>query len=550
MFSAFTLKDKFLALESVSFVMFLAMAIFGLIQLNDALQDEKDNLLRLQDDMQVMSDIGTMNISFLTEVKLAKDVWIRGADPEKITKYRDEFVEQQSNFDKHRAAVLAVLKKRQTAHQDVASLIKNLNLLADEHKAVSGKYLAQIDAHKGNTAESDAAVAGIDRELSRQITALRDSFVAENVAGKIAIADQKFQHRRNFVIVWVLISLLLSVFLAKIIIQSVLDQLGGDPKHVANVVNTMASGDFSRQPEKAPVTGSLLANAYLMQSSLRDMIARIKNQANQVGDMAHSLATSAQQISVNVTHESDAVNSMAAAIEELSMSNIHISDRGDNARHIADHSRSSATQGAQVVKRTVDGLLASAQEIEIASTEVSRLGEDASRISEIVKVIKEIADQTNLLALNAAIEAARAGEQGRGFAVVSDEVRKLAERTASATSEINQMSGKIGDVASRALNSMDKVVNTTRQGVNDAETAQTSIELIQQSFCEVAGVIDAISGSLNEQTAAATELAKNTGRVSSMSEENSRAAQGLMNLASSLEDKAREVRLAIDVFKV
>jgi len=64
MFSTFTLKGKFLALESVSFVMFLAMAIFGLMQLNDAVQDEKGNLLRLQDDIQVMGDIGTMNIVF------------------------------------------------------------------------------------------------------------------------------------------------------------------------------------------------------------------------------------------------------------------------------------------------------------------------------------------------------------------------------------------------------------------------------------------------------------------------------------------------------
>lgn len=550
MFSTFTLKGKFLALESVSFVMFLAMAVFGLMQLGDAVQDEKGALLRLQDDIQVMSDIGTMNIAFLKEAKLAKDVWIRGADPEKLKKYRGEFVEQQSSFEEHRAAALTGMKKLAEGHQDVAGFIGKLAQLADEHRAVSGKYLAQIDAYKGNAAQSDAAVAGIDRELSRQITVLRDGFVAEKVAEKIAIADEDFKHRRNFVIVWVLVSLLLSVFLAKVIIQSVLNQLGGDPIEVARVVNTMASGDFSQQPGKLPVAGSLLANAYQMQSSLREMIAKVKNQANQVGDMAHNLAASAQQIAVNVAHESDAVSSMAAAIEELSVSTTHISDQGDNARRIADNSRSSASQGAAVVKKTVDGLLNTAQEIEIASAEVSRLGEDASRISEVVKVIKEIADQTNLLALNAAIEAARAGEQGRGFAVVADEVRKLAERTANATTEINQMSAKIGDVAIRALNGMDNVVSTTRQGVIDAETAQASIELIQQSFGEVAGVIDDISGSLNEQTAAATGLAKSTERVSSMSEENSSAAQSLLGLANDLEGRALEVRLAVEVFRV
>ncbi len=550
MLSTVTLKSKFFALESVSFVMFLAMAVFGLMQLNDAVQDEKKNLLRLQDDIQVMSDIGTMNITFLKEVKLAKDVWIRGADPEKLKKYRGEFVEQQALFGEHRAAALVGLTKLLGGQPGVADFISKLNRLDDEHKTVSGKYLAQIDAHKGNAAESDAAVAGIDRELSKQITVLRDSFVEDKVAEKITLAEEVFQHRRNIVIVWVLVALSLSVFLAKIIIRSVFNQLGGDPIDVATVVNTMASGDFSQQPDKLPEAGSLLANAYQMQSSLRDMIVRVKSQANQVGDMAHNLAASAQQISVNVNHESDAVSSMAAVIEELSVSTNHISDQGGTAKRIANHSRIHAEQGVQVVNKTVNGLLSTAQEIEAASAEVSRLGEDASRISEVVKAIKEIADQTNLLALNAAIEAARAGEQGRGFAVVADEVRKLAERTAGATAEINQMSGKIGDVANRALSSMGKVVNTTRQGVIDAETAQASIELIQQSFGEVASVIDEISGSLNEQTAAATGLAQSTERVSSMSEENSSAAQSLLSLANDLEGKAREVRLAVEVFRV
>lgn len=347
-----------------------------------------------------------------------------------------------------------------------------------------------------------------------------------------------------------ILTMLISIGLAIYISRNVLRQLGGDPNEVSAVVNTMAEGDFSQQPSRLPAPNSLLAHAYQMQGKLREMINEVKTQANQVGDMAHSLASSANQIAENVKHESDSVSSMAAAIEELSVSTSHISDQGASAKRIANDSRSNAEQGAKVVNKTVAGLLETAKDIEAASGEVSRLGQDAKHISDVVQVIKEIADQTNLLALNAAIEAARAGEQGRGFAVVADEVRKLAERTASATNEINKMSSKIGDVANNALSGMDKVVKTTRQGVTDAETAQTSIKNIQSSFGEVSGVIDDIAAALLEQNAAATELASSTERVSQMSEEDSGAAKNLLGLAKELEGKAGEMRNAVAVFKV
>jgi methyl-accepting chemotaxis protein len=430
-------------------------------------------------------------------------------------------------------------------------------LLTDAHgfalqfyKKIDEQYLPAVRA--GDAARIKSVMSELEsiyekhRQAIDQVVKITNDRNAEDESKGLEFIQQV----NRLLLAVSILTTFLSIGLAIYISRSVLRQLGGDPNEVAVVVNTMAAGDFSQQPPRPPQPGSLLANAYQMQTKLRDMISEVKHQANQVGDMAHSLATSANQIDGNVNHESDAVSSMAAAIEELSVSTSHISDQGANAKRIANGSRDNAEEGAKVVNKTVAGLLETAREIEAASGEVSRLGEDASHISEVVKVIKEIADQTNLLALNAAIEAARAGEQGRGFAVVADEVRKLAERTASATSEINQMSAKIGEVAGHALSGMDKVVKTTRQGVIDAETAQTSINKIQSSFGEVTGVIDDIASALLEQNAAATELANSTERVSQMSEEDSGAAQNLLSLANELEGKAHEMRQAVEIFKV
>ncbi len=553
MFEKMSLKNKFLALEAVSFSMLIITVVFGLIVLHGAMETEKESIQRLKMDIEVMGEIDTLNIVVIKEAKLAKDVWIRGDNQENIDKYKTEFIQNVERFQTTHEAALKGLQKLAEGHQGFDDFIKQLEVINEEHAKVSWKYLSQIEAHRGDAHDSDTKVIGIDRDLTVHIKDLRDSFIKfvdEKGSEKIALAEEDYATNRNMVFVWVFVSLTLSFVIATLIIRQIMRQLGGDPKEVAVVVNTMAAGDFSQQPRKSPESGSLLANAYNMQSKLRDMIASVKSQAAQVGDMAHSLATSANHIAENVNHESDAVSSMAAAIEELSVSTTHISDQGDSAKRIANSSLSNAEQGAQVVNKTVNGLLSSAQEIRTASDEVSRLGEDASRISDVVKVIKEIADQTNLLALNAAIEAARAGEQGRGFAVVADEVRKLAERTAGATSEINQMSSKIGEVATHALSGMDKVVKTTQQGVGDAETAQVSIKNIQESFGKVSGVIDDIASALVEQTAAANELAKSTEKVSQMSEENSSSAQNLLSLANDLEAKAREVRNSVEIFKV
>ncbi|MBA3024677.1 MAG: methyl-accepting chemotaxis protein [Gammaproteobacteria bacterium] len=554
MFAALSLKKKFLALESTSFAMFVAMAFFALFMLKGSVDAEKEGVERLKADIMVMEHISTMDIAFLKQTKHAKNVWMRGEDAEKKKKYRAGFVEERERFERSLQAASAGLKQLALGHeQEFTGFLGKLGALAEMHQTVSDQYLAQIDAHRADAMGSDAKVEGLDRPVLAQVSELRDGFVAfteQKAAEKITMAQEDYEHRRNVIVAWVLASLAISFLLATVIIRQVMRQLGGDPRDVAAVVNTMAQGDFSRQPAGQPVPGSLLANAYQMQASLRDMIGQVKSQAHHVGDMAHSLATSANQIAKNVNHESDAVSGMAAAIEELSVSTTHISDQGSNAKQIANSSRDSAQEGAKVVNMTVSGLLEIANEIESASGEVSRLGEDASRISDVVKVIKEIADQTNLLALNAAIEAARAGEQGRGFAVVADEVRKLAERTAGATNEISQMSSKIGEVAGNALSGMDKVVQTTRKGVGDAETAQTSIKHIQNSFSEVSGVIDDIAGALQEQNAAAAELAKSTEQVSQMSEENAGAAKSLLQLATELEDKASAVRQSVEVFKV
>lgn len=175
--------------------------------------------------------------------------------------------------------------------------------------------------------------------------------------------------------------------------------------------------------------GAALQNAILeTQNSAVEQAGRIMQIAQFIGDMTHTIAT----ISRSASETSDA----------------------------SVHTREAAAAGAESVVLAVQGMEQLQKDSEVLSGGMGELEVQAQAINRIMGVISDIADQTNLLALNAAIEAARAGEAGRGFAVVADEVRKLAEKTMSSTSEVGN-----------AITAIQKSVNMSKAQVDDAVKA-------------------------------------------------------------------------------
>ncbi len=222
--------------------------------------------------------------------------------------------------------------------------------------------------------------------------------------------------------------------------------------------------------------------------------------------------------------QSERISQIAATSQEMSASIAEVSHHAVNA---ADQARE-ATQAAREGGATVDAMRASMEAISHSvreSTEtVDQLGKQSEQIIRIVNVIQEIAEKTNLLALNAAIEAARAGEQGRGFAVVAVEVRRLAESTRSATTEIAGIVDGITSQTRGAIETMRSGTERVTQGMEVVVRTDDSLKRIISAANGVESIIAQIATAAIEQSAAAEDFTQNLDALNRLGEEHAAAS--------------------------
>ncbi len=413
-----------------------------------------------------------------------------------------------------------------------------------------GQFIPAIQA--GNETRARAVLGEMGQVYATHRQAIDDVVKLANAENERIEADAagSVVSARVILVAIFVISLGSSLLLAWLVTSRLMRELGGEPQYVNDVMKSVANGDLTVDIQRGGAEGSVLAAVRTTVTALREMMRTIRDSAEEVATGSREIASAAQSLAGAASTQSDAASSMAAGVEEMTVSVTHISDSARETEINSSRSAQLAEEGEGGAIRASQEMNAIATSIGSASDRIGTLVSRANDIGTIAGVIKDIAAQTNLLALNAAIEAARAGEQGRGFAVVADEVRGLAERTAKATLQIEQMISAIQGDTEQAVQAMETAKPQVHRGVELVDGAARSLREIRQGATDTLARVRDVANATQEQSTASTAIAQQVEEIAQMVDHTSASVKQTATSAAELEHTANRLSEMVGRFRV
>lgn len=319
------------------------------------------------------------------------------------------------------------------------------------------------------------------------------------------------------------------------------------------VIHAIAENNLSGDDLKVTTRdelGSAGAALNTMKNSLRVLIHSIARTAEHLASASEEISSSATQQAQSAETQKGQASQVATAMLQMSSTVHEVSENSNRAAEASRQAAETAREGGSIVEQSLATMRLMAQSVSATAEKVENLGKSSDQIGRIIGVIDDIADQTNLLALNAAIEAARAGEQGRGFAVVADEVRKLAERTTSATKEVAQMVQGIQSETRTAVAAMHEGTRQVEDGVQTTTRAGNSLQQIIHMSEQVGEMIAHIATAATEQSSATEQVNQNVEQINRLISESAIGAQQSAKACQDLSELALDLQKLVSSFQL
>ncbi len=316
-------------------------------------------------------------------------------------------------------------------------------------------------------------------------------------------------------------------------------------------VSGVAAGDLSKEATvTAEMTGAIADAFNYMIAQLRQIISRVQDTTLQVSSAAGEIQTTAEHLAQGSETQAQQIVDTSAALEEMAVSIQQVSDNAVLSNTVAEQALNNAKRGTQAVQETMSAMNRIRDQVQETSKRIKRLGESSQEISEIVRIIDDIADRTSILALNASIQAAMAGEAGRGFAIVAEEVERLAERSTSATRQIETLVKTIQGETNETVAAMEDSTREVVEGSKLATQAGQALGEIEGVSSRLAELIQSISLASKQQARGAENLSQSMTDISQVTQQTAAGTKQAAVSINNLAVLAEELRASVSTFKL
>lgn len=519
---------------------FMSVLIFGILSLIAVnffhIKSRYDAMLAISKDIQsinqLQSDINSIRAAFL-RMAIAKEpeIWER----------QEAVIEHNLNAVKDNLAILKKGVLKDKVGEMEKTLIPFMQTISDE--------LIPL-VKKGRVNDAMNILGTVQAERSRAFLSIINEIIESS---RKEFANSKADIEREIkATVTTVIVIILVVFSAAFVFSYwfINKYVIGVLKDISSSAERVAKGDLTAKIESKTDDefGHVARDVTNIVKGMRYIMRDIANKTVYILKDATTLKLHGKEVSRKVDKDLERTSAAATATEEMTATIGDIARNIHTASQAAETAKGASSKGKGMIGETVSSIDGVNSQIEKASGKVRDLAGFTKKIDEIVLMIKDIADQTNLLALNAAIEAARAGEQGRGFAVVADEVRKLAQRTANATSEINNILSAIHNGTVDTTSMMDIAVDKAKITSDIARRLDEAFGEIYSSFEKVSDMVHQVVAASEEQSATAAEISSNLTNIAEDSRESSATVKEMASSFNKFASNAKEFLSLLDRF--
>lgn len=427
-------------------------------------------------------------------------------------------------------------------------LLHSIQAMSTEWDLLAEQLLQSVGAGQ-QAPELEVKLAKVDAQLMTDVKTLLHN-VESFTAAEIQSIDEQTKSLEKQVVIAAVVVMLISILISRstrIAIQR------GLAKAMA-ALKELQRGNLSTAvvvDEPAEI-GEMLTLMEQTRQDLAQLLVLVQRSTVEVTGAATVLADSSHGVQDNVQQQSMQMEQIAAAMHEMSATAHEVAQSVSTTHCASEEAAQNSVSSQAINTQAVQSTELLVKSLTESSASLSELEKNSENIGAVLVVIKAIADQTNLLALNAAIEAARAGEQGRGFSVVADEVRHLAQRTQTSTTEIEAMISTFRHSAQQAVVKMQqsselggKTISFSGQSSALMQQVNTSIDKVRDMSLQIASAAEQQSSAIEEINVSVSVVHQAAEHNAELVTQVAAASQQLTSMAGTLEAAVKRFQLPV-----